>query len=152
MADKREEPKETLEFRFAFFARDFEKSIHFYRDLLGMAPTGEWWDRPDGKGALLSAGGTAVIEIYGAAAGKTYEGPAPVATNLALRFENVSAVDDFHKRLAALDPGALADAGRLEPPQDRPWGHRSFIVHDPDGIPVHIYCEIKKQDRNATTR
>ncbi len=128
----------ALEFRFACFARDFEKSIHFYRDALGMAPVGEWWDRPDGKGALLSAGGTAVIEIYGAAKGKTYDGPSPVAINLALRFADASAVDEFYKRLAAIG------VERIEPPQDRSWGHRSFIVYDPDGIPVHIYCEIKK--------
>jgi catechol 2,3-dioxygenase-like lactoylglutathione lyase family enzyme len=138
---------EALEFRFAFFARDLDKSVNFYQNILGMEPTGEWWDRPDGKGALLSAGGTAVIEIYGAAKGETYDGPAPTAMNLALRFKNASEVDEFHKRLEALygddQPGeSLPGKSRLEPPQDRPWGHRSFIVHDPDGIPIHIYCEI----------
>ena len=137
----------ALEFRFAFFARDFDKSVHFYRDILGMEPTGQWWNRPDGKGALLSAGGIAVIEIYGAAEGKTYEGPAPTAINLALRFENASAVDDFHKRLAAFESGALKGGDRLELPQDRPWGHRSFIVYDPDGIAVHIYCEINHREK-----
>ena len=128
---------DALEFRFAFFARDFEKSIAFYRDMLGMQPTGEWWDRPDGKGALLSAGGSAVIEIYGAPQGTTYTGPRPVAINLALRFEDAAAVDAFHLRLMS------AGVQELEPPRDRSWGHRSFIVHDPDGIPVHIYCELK---------
>jgi catechol 2,3-dioxygenase-like lactoylglutathione lyase family enzyme len=126
----------ALEFRFAFFARDLEKSIHFYRDLLGLTPVGQWWDRPDGKGALLSAGGTAVIEIYGAAEGLTYKGPKPVAINLALRLENASAVDAFHKRLAG------QGVERIDLPQDRPWGHRSFVVYDPDDIPVHVYCHI----------
>ncbi len=127
---------DVLEFRFAFFARDFEKSILFYRDLLGLQPVDGWWDRPDGKGALLSAGGTAVIEIYGAAEGKTYTGPKPVAINLAVRLGQASEVDDFYRRLVA------SGVGRIEPPQDRPWGHRSFIVYDPDDIPVHIYCEL----------
>lgn len=126
----------ALEFRFAFYARDFEKSIRFYRDLLGCTPVGEWWDRSDGKGALLSVGGTAVIEIYGAADGKTYEGPSPVALNLALRLENAAAVDSFYQGLAG------RGVERIEPPQDRIWGHRSFVAYDPDGIPVHIYCHI----------
>jgi len=39
---------DALEFRFAFFAHDFERSIHFYRDILGMIPVGHWWDHPDG--------------------------------------------------------------------------------------------------------
>ena len=125
----------VLEFRFAFYARDFDKSVDFYRNILGMKYVGGW-DRDDGKVALLSAGGTAVIEIYGAADGKTYEGPSPTALNLALRLENVAAVDSFYER--------LTDQGweRSEEPQNRPWEHRSFIIHDPDGIPIHIYCEL----------
>ncbi len=124
----------SLEFRFAFYARDFERSVSFYRDTLGMELVGGW-DRPDGKGALLSAGGTGVIEIYGAAEGQTYEGPNPVAINLAIQLENVEAVDNFHQRLAG------KGVERIEPPQDRPWGHRSFVVYDPDDIPIHFYCE-----------
>lgn len=126
----------ALDFRFAFFARNFEESIHFYRDLLGMKPVGRWWERPDGKGALLSTGGTGVIEIYGAVQGKVYAGPAPTALNLALRLEDRAALDDFYNKL--LKDGAQ----RIEEPQDRIWGHRSFIVYDPDNIPVHIYCEL----------
>ena len=125
-----------LEFRFAFFSRDFQKSVDFYQNMLGMELVGGW-DREDGKGALLSAGGTAVIEIYGAADGETYDGPNPVALNLVLRVENASAVDQFYERLSGLG------ADMIESPQDRSWGHRSFIIHDPDQIPIHIYCELK---------
>jgi catechol 2,3-dioxygenase-like lactoylglutathione lyase family enzyme len=50
----------ALEFHFAFYARDFDKSVRFYRDTLGMKYIGGW-DREDDKGALLSAGGTAVV-------------------------------------------------------------------------------------------
>jgi len=127
---------EVLEFRFAFYARNFERSVAFYRDVLEMSYVGGW-DRADGKGALLLAGGTAVVEIYGVAEGKLYDGPAPAAINLALRLSRVAAVDEFYRKLRAM--GAHV-AG---PPEDRAWGHRSFIVYDPDDIPVHIYCEVE---------
>ena len=126
---------DSLEFRFAFYARDFEHSVAFYRDTLGMELVGGW-DRPDGKGALLSVDKTGVIEIYGAAEGQTYDGPSPVGINLAIQLENTEVVDNFHQRLA----GKGVD--RIEPPQDRPWGHRSFVVYDPDEIPIHFYCEL----------
>ena len=126
----------VLEFRFAFYTRDFEKSLDFYQNILGMPYIGGW-DREDGKGALLSAGGTVVIEIYGAAEGQAYEGPSPAAFNLALRFEKPSEVDAFFQLVA----GKGVD--RCVPPQNQAWGHRSFIVYDPDGIPIHFYSELK---------
>jgi len=126
---------DALEFRFAFYARNFDRSVTFYRDILGMRMVGGW-DRPDGIGALLSAGGTAVIEFYGTAEGQTYDGPSPAAINLAIRLENAEAVDNFHQQLAG------QGAERIETPQDRFWGHRSFVVYDPDDIPIHFYCEL----------
>lgn len=125
----------ALEFRFTFYARDFEKSVLFYRDMLGMEYIGGW-DRADGKGALLSAGGTAVVEIYGAADGKRYDGPGPVALNLAIRLENVSVVDRFFEKLSGMG------GERIEGPKDHPWGQRSFVAHDPDHIPIHIFCNL----------
>lgn len=124
----------TDEFRFAFHARDFDESVRFYRDVLGMTYRGGW-DRADGKGALLHIGGNAVVEIYGAAEGKSYEGPTPTAINLAIKLADEEAVDGLYRRLREL----RANTGG--PPEDRIWGHRSFVVDDPDGIPIHYYCE-----------
>ena len=128
---------DALEFRFAFHASDFECSLHFYQNNLGMARVGGW-DRPDGKGALLSAGGNSVIEIYGAAEGQTYDGPAPAAINLAICLADTAAVD----RLYMLLKEAGCQVG--DPPTDHHWGHRSFTVRDPDGIPIHYYCVISR--------
>jgi catechol 2,3-dioxygenase-like lactoylglutathione lyase family enzyme len=127
---------EDIEFRFAFFAKDFERSVSFYQDTLGMRYI-SGWDRPDGKGALLSAGGNAVVEIYGAAEGKTYEGPSPVAVNLAIRLSSETEVNDLYDQLNS------AGVNLEGLPQNRPWGHHSFILRDPDGIPIHYYCEIE---------
>jgi uncharacterized glyoxalase superfamily protein PhnB len=125
-----------LEFRFAFHAYDFDQSVQFYRDILGMTHTGGW-DRPDGKGALLAATNEAVVEIFGVAEGKRYEGPSPVAVNLAIRLESADAVDGFYQLLVNKNVKIQG------PPEDRAWGHRSFIVVDPDGIPIHYYSELE---------
>jgi catechol 2,3-dioxygenase-like lactoylglutathione lyase family enzyme len=125
-----------LEFRFAFSARDFDQSVRFYTDLLGMEYL-SGWDRAEGKGALVSAGGNTVVEIYGAPTVGSYTGPAPAAINLALRVANRTEVDGWHQKLEK------AGADILEAPTDRAWGHRSFMVNDPDGIPIHIYCELE---------
>lgn len=128
---------QALEFRFAFFARDFDQSVGFYRDTLGLTLT-DSWDRPDGKGALIAIPGTgAVIEIYGPPEGDVYDGPHPsTAINLAIRLGSISEVDARYSQLAA---AGVVDSG---PPKDHPWGHRSFVVRDPDGIQIHFYCEI----------
>ena len=125
----------ALEFRFAFFARDFDKSVGFYRDLLGMEYI-KGWDRKDDKGAVLCAGGTSFVEIFGEPQGKIYEGPSPVAINLALRLEDVSAVDSFYAKLV------VKGAENIRAPKDYAYGHHSFRIIDPDNIPIYVYCEL----------
>ena len=127
----------ALEFRFAFFARDFDKSVSFYRHILGMEYI-KGWDREDDKGAVVSTGGTSFVEIFGEPQGKTYEGPSPVAINLAMRLENVTAVDSFYDELVA------KGAENIRAPKDYAYGHHSFRIIDPDNIPIYIYCELDK--------
>ena len=63
-----------------------------------------------------------MIEIYGATDGKIYDGPNPVALNLALRVENTSELDNLYERLTGLG------AEMIERPKNRLWGHRSFMI------------------------
>jgi catechol 2,3-dioxygenase-like lactoylglutathione lyase family enzyme len=125
----------ALEFRFAFYAHDFDRSVKFYRDILGLEYI-NGWDRPDGRGALLRASGQGVIEIYGAIDGQRYMGPRPVAIELALKVKSPGEVDAIFEDLKAKQM-AIQEA-----PKDTPWGHRSFEIMDPDGIGIHIYSEL----------
>lgn len=126
---------EYLQFRFAFHARDFVASVHFYHNTLGMKYVGGW-DRPDGKGALLSAGAGTVVEIYGVPEGEHYDGPVPAAVNIALKLTDAAALDAFYEELRK--SGVKIEGV----PRDQAWGHRSFVALDPDAIPVHFYCDI----------
>ena len=120
------------EFRFVFTARDFDRSVGFYEHTLGMERIGGW-DRPDGKGALLSAGGNAIVEVLGAPSGSAYDGPSPSGMRLAIEIEDV---DGWHHRLT--EAGVEVSG----PPEDMPWGHRAFRVRDPDGVSVALYSVI----------
>jgi catechol 2,3-dioxygenase-like lactoylglutathione lyase family enzyme len=129
------------EIRFAFYARDFARSLRFYQETIGLLQTGGW-DRPDGKGALLTVpserpgGIAAVVEILGAAEGAPYSGPAPSGLSLGLRLASLEALEAAYRRL---EQAAAPLAG---PPVDHPWGHRSFVLTDPDGIQIHLYAEL----------
>lgn len=137
---------EFLEFYFGFYAADFERSVHFYEHTLGLRRIGGW-DRPDGRGALLAAtvdtGGAneaapppAVIEIFGAPRGQAYSGPPPASIRLALRLPGLDELEAAYQRLAQSGERVAG------PPVDRPWGHRDFLIYDPDGIPVYLYAQL----------
>ena len=120
---------EAREFRFVAFARDFGRTVEFYEGRLGLRRL-EGWDRDDGKGVLLSAGGNAVVEVLGAAGDGIDRSRAEVS-GVMLALE-VDSADEWRSRL----DGAGIECSPLE---DRPWGHRDFSVRDPDGVVVAIY-------------
>src|SRR5688500_10323926 len=122
-------------FLFAFRARDFERAVSFYGDTLGL-PQVEGWDRPDGKGAHFAVNGTSIIEIFGVANVRTYDGPSPSGgIHIAIRLADRHALDELYEELLRKSVDVF------DPPQDRTWGHRTFAVRDPDGIEVAWYCE-----------
>jgi len=131
--DKEDKHMEIIRFQFAFTARDFDVSVHFYESVLGMARLTAW-DREDGRGIVLSAGGKAALEIYGAPRGQVYEGPGPSGMDLVFEVENV---DQWYQRLK-MERVKIAGL-----PQDTHWGGRTFFVYDPDGIPIEIFSYLK---------
>ena len=122
----------VIRLQFAFKARDFDASVHFYETILGMRRI-TVWDREDGRGIVLSVGGKAAIEIYGAPKGQFYDGPTPSGMDIVFEVENV---DQWYERLI------VTDLRIADPPQNHDWGGRTFIVYDPDGIPIEIFSSI----------
>ena len=123
---------DVIRLQFAFTARDFDASVHFYETILGMRRITAW-DREDGRGIVLSAGGKAAIEIYGAPKDQFYDGPTPSGMDIVFEVENV---DKWYERLK------VTDLSIASPPQNQHWGGRTFFVYDPDGIPVEVFSYI----------
>jgi catechol 2,3-dioxygenase-like lactoylglutathione lyase family enzyme len=119
------------EFRFIFRAKDYEASVAFYRDGLEL-PIVDSWDRgPAEKGTLFQAG-SGIIEVLALAPGAEY---APLqAGELAYQVEDV---DEWYRRIREK---GLPIRGELA---DKPWGHRTFSLTDPDGMKVILFSIIE---------
>ena len=119
----------------SFTVNDLEKSLAWYRDVLGFVVE-ERWER-DGKlmGVSLQAGGVAFMigqdDWKKGRDRKKGEG-------FRLYCATTQDVD-------ALAEGIQARGGTLDyEPRDQPWGMRDFALTDPDGFKITIGANTKK--------
>jgi catechol 2,3-dioxygenase-like lactoylglutathione lyase family enzyme len=117
-------------------AYDLDRSLEFYRDQLGL-PVVFSWDRADGAGYLIDAGG-GIIELLGKRPGDAARGGwdfiMPVAKyDLVMEVPNAQAAYDAVKA-KGLEP--------LAAPETTSWGGVWFTVLDPDETPV-VFLETK---------
>ena len=120
----------TAEFRFIFRAKDYDASVTFYRDGLELPIIGSWDRGPAERGTLFQAA-SGIIEVLALAPGR--ECVSLQGGELAYE---VDGVDERYRRV---QEKGLPIRGELA---DKPWGHRSFSVTDPDGIKVILYSVI----------
>jgi predicted enzyme related to lactoylglutathione lyase len=115
------------EFRLGIIAKDYERSISFYRDGLGLKITSSWDRGANDKGTLLEFG-NGIIEIFPCS--ESLPPAKPVGVWLYIEVPNV---DEYFKRISEKEiPVLLA-------PKDEPWGHRRCKIKDPDGIEIGLF-------------
>jgi catechol 2,3-dioxygenase-like lactoylglutathione lyase family enzyme len=104
---------------------DFEKSLAFYRDVLGWAILTTWGGGADSRGAVLSGGG---IKVVLAEDHRTADKPGSAAA----RDSRPNVHLDIHSvdlRFRVLPKGEHV----VVAPEATHWGTRWFVVRDPDG-------------------
>lgn len=113
------------QFRFVFTARDFDTTVGFYRDTLGLEVVTSWDEH--GRGIIFAAAGSGQVEVFEhvEAEPATFEG-------MKVAWE-VDDVDADHARLVA------AGVTVTDPPTDRPWGHRNVAIRDPNGLEIVLF-------------
>ncbi|MGD1992944.1 MAG: VOC family protein [Anaerolineae bacterium] len=119
------------EFRLIFRAKDYEPSVAFYRDGLELMIVHSWDRGPDQRGTVFQAA-SGLIEVLALAADRDYVPPQGVE----IAFE-VEDVDAWYQRV---QQKGLPIQGELA---NKPWGHRTFSVTDPDNIKVIVFSVIK---------
>jgi lactoylglutathione lyase len=109
------------------YVTDVERSLGFYRDLLGFTVAYEWRDEDVlGFVSLALGDGRSV-------------GLARRAPDAGERFELCLLVDDADAACAELRAKGVPI--RREP-QDQPWGERMFYAEDPDGNAIHVRASL----------
>ena len=117
------------------FVADLERSVAFYRDVLGLPfkLQGDGYVEFATQGAKFGLyDRNRLGELTGQGTGRPVE-PGGEVVFL------VGDVDAEAERLRA------AGATILSGPVDRPWGHRTLHVEDPDGFVVELAVEIPRQ-------
>jgi lactoylglutathione lyase len=121
------------ELRVALTAEDYDRTLAFYRDVLGL-PLLETWDEAGGRGAVLDAG-RATLEVLSASHADLVdriEVGEPVGARVRLALEVDDSAETAEKLVAA---GAELVGG----PVVTPWAHRNVRLRDPDGMQLTLF-------------
>lgn len=118
---------EVLSSRVLLRPADFERSLRFYAQTLGLHIYREWGSGP-ARGVVFFLGG-GFLELSGSS-----DAPGSEKLSLWLQVRDVDAVWR-----------GLKDAGVdiVEAPVDKPWGLREMRIQDPDGVGL-VIVEVPK--------
>jgi catechol 2,3-dioxygenase-like lactoylglutathione lyase family enzyme len=111
---------EVLSSRILLRPADLNRSLHFYRDVLGLAIYREF-GTPAQPGVVFFLG-TGLLEVSG--------GPGGAPGRSVMIWLQVRDVHAEHERLAA------AGVRLLRPPATEAWGLIEMWIEDPDGVPI----------------
>jgi catechol 2,3-dioxygenase-like lactoylglutathione lyase family enzyme len=117
---------------FYIHATDFERSLGFYRDMLGWSVTRTWGEGGKERGAILSGGGIKVVVAEGKSGNGVCEGPVVFLD-----------IHDIEARFKAMPKGEHI----VIFPGPTKWGTRWFVVKDPDGNQI-AFEEVHSFHRN----
>jgi len=116
----------------ALKARDIEKSVAFYRDVLGLKEKRRWGEG-DGRVAMLDAGGGNILEIF---AGGTGPKPDGVLVHLAFR---TSDTDGMLAKARAAGCEVTVEPKSVQIPSTPPLPARIAFCKGPDGELIEFF-------------
>ncbi|HWC73025.1 MAG TPA: VOC family protein [Gemmatimonadales bacterium] len=109
----------------SFTATDLQRSIAFYRDVLGFVIGEEWRENGELAGCEIRAGAVSFMLAQDDFA-KGRDRQKGVGTRV--RCHTAQDLDKLAAEIKAR--GGVLD----QEPQDMPWGERTFMISDPDGF------------------
>jgi catechol 2,3-dioxygenase-like lactoylglutathione lyase family enzyme len=126
------------QFRFSYFTPDYDATVAFYHDGLGL-PIVESWDRdPEDRGTLFGAASGLVEVLKRPESGDSshlWDERLPQGAFVVIEVEDVE-----------LMYGRVIEKG-LPIQQElttQAWGHRSFCVREPNGLTLYFFSQVQE--------
>jgi methylmalonyl-CoA/ethylmalonyl-CoA epimerase len=129
--EKSEQP--VHEFRVALTAADFERSVRFYSEGLGIEPAAVW--NNDGGRALILELGRATLELFDEAQAQAID-QLEAGRRLSGQIRFALQVPDLE---AAMQRLLAHGATLVHPPVHTPWGDYNVRLQDPDGLQITLF-------------
>lgn len=118
------------QFRVVFFPQNYEASVAFYREGLGLEVDHDW-DFGGGDRGIVFIAASGMIELLGLAPDQEYVQPQGIGM--------LVQVDDADRWFQLARERGLTV---VQEPTSFPWGHRIVRLADPDGIVVSLFATI----------
>ena len=142
MADVKQN-RPVLELRVALTVADFERSIKFYCDGLGIEPVALW---NNGLGhALVLELGNATLEIFDEIQAETID-QIEAEQRISGQIRFALQVPDLN---AAMERLLAHGATLVHAPVTTPWGDTNVRLQDPDGMQVTLFQAASAGEQNA---
>ena len=119
------------EFRVIFVANDYDATVGFFTDVMGLEVERSFGEVFRGTILLAAAGRIEVIEDGGG-----WDRPGVSGVSVSWEIDDA---DAEHARLVA------AGADIVRPVQLMPWGHKSFELAGPDGLRIILFEVVAAQ-------
>ena len=122
-----------FELRVALTTRDYERSVKFYTEGLGIEPA-QIWDNDQGQALILNMG-KATLEIFDETQAETID-EIEAGQRISGQIRFALQVPDLKAAMERL----LAHGARLvHPPVVTPWGDYNVRLEDPDGMQITLF-------------
>ncbi len=123
----------VLEFRVALTTADYERSIKFYCDGLGIDPRALW--NNNGGRALILDMGKATLEIFDEIQAETID-QIEAGQRISGQIRFALQVPDVKTAMESL---LAYGATLIHPPILTPWGDYNVRLQDPDGMQITLF-------------
>jgi len=130
-----------LELRVALTVREYERSVKFYCDGLGIEPAAIW-NNGDGHALILDMG-KATFEVFDEAQAETID-QLEAGQRVSGQIRFALQVPDLKSAMERL---LVHGATLVHPPIMTPWGDYNVRLQDPDGMQITLFQVLDKNEQ-----